>query len=299
MPVEHYENFPVASWLLPAPMREPIEAIYGFARGADDVADEGDAADAERLARLDEYLAACDAMDTGREPAARFARISQAVRRHHLPVQLLRDLIDAFKQDVVKKRYATFDELLDYSRRSANPIGRLVLQVFWTVCPPALPGSAQEISSERNFLRGSRERSVKRSDSICSALQLINFWQDVAVDWRKNRVYLPQEDLARFGIDEAQIASADAGGRWRELMRFECERARRMLYDGWPLARDLPGRMGLEIRATIAGGATILDRIEAAEGDVFRHRPVLRAPDWVRILARALLKKGPPEASVS
>jgi phytoene/squalene synthetase len=295
LPVEHYENFPVASWLLPASMREPIEALYGFARGADDVADEGDAPDAQRLASLDQYLAACDAMDAGLEPAPRFARIAAAVRRYHLPVELLRDLIDAFKQDVVKKRYATFDELLDYSRRSANPVGRLVLQIGDAVgirprCPEGTAGFVTRIPTASPVLA---------SDNICSALQLINFWQDVEVDWRKGRVYIPQEDLARFGVSEARIAAGDAGGRWSELMRFECERARRMLYAGWPLARDLPGRMGLEIRATIGGGAIILDRIEAAEGDVFRHRPVLRAPDWVRILARALLKKGPPEASVS
>jgi len=285
LPVEHYENFPVASWLLPAPMRAPIEAIYGFARGADDAADEGDVPDGERLAALDEYLAACDAMEAGEAPSPRFARIAEAVRRHGLPVPLLRDLVDAFKQDVVKKRYATFDELLDYSRRSANPVGRLVLHVFRSVDPHPGP------------LPGERENI--QSDAICSALQLINFWQDVAVDWQKGRVYIPQEDLARFGVSEEQIARGDTGGRWSELMRFECERARRMLHAGWPLARDLPGRMGLEIRATIEGGTTILDRIEAAEGDVFRHRPVLRPSDWVRILARALLKKGPPEASVS
>lgn len=260
-------------------MRAPIEAIYGFARGADDVADEGDAAASERLAALDEYLAACDAMERAEPPAPRFARIAHATATWKLPVPLLRDLIDAFKQDVVKKRYANFDELLDYSRRSANPVGRLVLHLFHY--PDAVP----------------HER-LRQSDSICSALQLINFWQDVAVDWQKGRVYLPQDDLARFGVHEEQIARADASGRWADLMRFECDRARGMLSSGWPLARDLPGRMGLEIRATIEGGAAILDRIEAARGDVFRHRPVLRKRDWLRILARALMKK-PPEASGS
>ena len=278
MPVEHYENFPVASWLLPARLREPIEAIYGFARGADDVADEGDAPAAERLAGLDQYLAACDAIERGEPVAARFERIARAVRAWELPVPLLRDLIDAFKQDVVKKRYANFGELLDYSRRSANPVGRLVLHLFHH--PRAVP-----------------QQDLRRSDDICSALQLINFWQDVAIDWQKGRVYLPQDDLALFGVTEEQIARGDTSGGWQQLVRFESERARRMLHAGWPLARDLPGRMGLEIRATIGGGAAILDRIEAARGDVFRHRPVLRAPDWVRILARALMKKSPPEAS--
>jgi phytoene/squalene synthetase len=128
--VEHYENFPVASLLVPARMRAPIEAVYGFARGADDIADEGDAPDAQRLKGLDRYLAALDAIEAGRAPDPEFARIAGAIRSHDLPVQLLRDLVDAFRQDVVKKRYADFAELLDYSRRSANPVGRLVLHIF-------------------------------------------------------------------------------------------------------------------------------------------------------------------------
>jgi phytoene synthase len=278
LPVDHDENFPVASWLLPARLREPIEALYGFARGADDVADEGDATDAERLAALDPYVEACDAIDEGLPVAPRFARIARAVRDYRMSVPLLRDLISAFKQDVAKKRYATFDELLDYSRRSANPVGRLVLQVFHHPHPGPPPGE-------------------RESDSICTALQLINFWQDVAVDWRKGRVYIPQEDLARFGVSEGQIARGEVDAAWRDLMCFECERARQMLHAGYPLAASLPGRLGLEIRATIAGGAIILDRIEAAGGDVFRRRPVLGARDWARILARAFFKRAPEAAA--
>ena len=270
MPVDHYENFPVASWLLPGPVRRPIEAIYGFARGADDIADEGDAADADRLAGLDRYLVALDAIDARRDPGPEFARIAEAAREFELPTQLLRDLIDAFKQDVVKKRYATFAELMDYSRRSADPVGRLVLHVFE--------------KAERSAPRFSREQS----DAICSALQQINFWQDVEVDWRKGRVYIPQEDLARFGVDESAIAGQRADERWRSLMAFECDRSRELLMRGVPLARSLPGRFGLEIRATIAGGARILDKIAAAKGDVFRHRPVLTRIDWLKILGQAV-----------
>ena len=264
MPVDHYENFPVASWLLPAAARPPIEAIYGFARGADDVADEGDAGAAERLAGLDRYLRALDAIEAGREPEPQFARIAKAVREYALPTQLLRDLIDAFRQDVVKKRYATYAELLDYSRRSADPVGRLVLHVF-----------------ERGGTQGGYSR--EQSDAVCSALQQINFWQDVEVDWRKERIYIPQEDLARFGVEERQIAEQRVDERWRELMAFECERSRALLERGLPLARSLPGRLGLEIRATIAGGARILDKIEGVNGDVFRHRPRLGKLDWLRI----------------
>ncbi|MGZ5038146.1 MAG: squalene synthase HpnC [Usitatibacter sp.] len=270
MGVEHYENFPVASLLVPARMRAPIEAIYGFARGADDIADEGDATDEERLKGLGRYLAALDAIEAGRTPAAEFARIAGAIRSHDLPVQLLRDLIDAFRQDVVKKRYADFAELLDYARRSANPVGRLVLHIF--------EHEEQGLDSPR-FSR-------EQSDLICSALQFINFWQDVAVDWKKGRVYIPQEDLARFGVSERDIADARANDRWCALMAFESGRARRMLEDGSPLGRALPGRLGLEIRATIAGGATILDRIDAVRGDVFRHRPTLRKLDWLKITGK-------------
>jgi phytoene synthase len=249
-------------------MRAPVEAIYGFARGADDIADEGDLTDEERLGGLETYLRALDAIEAGHAPGGAFERIAAAVREHGLPVALLRDLIDAFKQDVVKKRYADFAELCDYSRRSANPVGRLVLHLFG---------------------RGDAA-SLAQSDNICSALQLINFWQDVAIDWQKGRVYIPQEDLARFAVTEGDIAGSAIHSRWRELMAFECHRAREMLEAGAPLGRALPGRLGLEIRATIAGGATILDKIDEAGGDVFRHRPVLRKMDWIRIIARSLLK---------
>jgi len=279
LPVDHYENFPVASWLLPRPLRRPVEAIYGFARGADDVADEGYLPDSQRLAGLDAYLRALDAIEGGRNPGAQFEAIEDAIREHRLPVNLLRDLIDAFKQDVVKKRYADFAELMDYSRRSANPIGRLLLHLFeQTGDRPLVPrGGTSGLSP------------VEQSDAICSSLQLINFWQDVAIDWEKGRVYIPLEDLARFGVEERAIAEAAADEKWASLMAFECERARKMLASGAPLGRTLPGRMGLEIRATVAGGAAILDKIDAVSGDVFLHRPTLGKLDWMRILARALL----------
>lgn len=280
MPVEHYENFPVASWLLPARMRPPIEAIYAFARGADDIADEGELSDAARLRALDRYLRALDAIEAGQPPAeAPFARLAVAVREHDLPLALLRDLIDAFKQDVVKKRYATFDELLDYARRSANPIGRLVLHVF------AETGDRPRFS-DADHPGAFPVSAVSQSDAICSALQLVNFWQDVALDWAKGRVYIPQEDLERFGVQERGIEARAADGKWAALMAFECQRARGMLLSGAPLARSLPGRLGLEIRATVHGGAAILDKIDAVSGDVFRHRPILARSDWIRILGK-------------
>ena len=268
MPVDHYENFPVASWLLPARLRAPIEAIYGFARGADDIADEGFLPDPERLAGLDRYLRALDAIEHRSAPGAEFSQIEDTIREFDLPLALLRDLVDAFKQDVVKKRYRDFAELMDYSRRSANPIGRLLIHLFEKT------GDGAQYSRER-------------SDRICSALQIINFWQDVAADWEKGRVYIPQEDLERFGVTEVDIASGHVGEAWTKLMAFESARARAMLMEGAPLGGELPGRMGLEIRATVMGGAAILDKIDAVRGDVFRHRPKLGKIDWIRIIARA------------
>jgi squalene synthase HpnC len=274
LPVDHYENFPVASWLLPHSLRTPIEAIYAFARGADDIADEGVASDAERLDGLARYSRALDAIEAGDTPTEEpFARTAAAIRAHKLPVALFRDLIDAFSQDVVQKRYRDFAELLEYCRRSANPIGRLLLHVF---------GHADR-------------EGLRYSDAICSSLQLINFWQDVELDWAKGRVYIPQEDLARFSVDEEAIARGDAGGAWKDLMAFECERARSLLLSGAPLGRTLPGRAGLEIRTVVAGGARILDKIDAVNGDVFRFRPMLGARDWVAILVSAIFSPLPWE----
>ena len=284
MPVDHYENFPVASWLLPARLRPPIEAIYAFARGADDIADEGEHPDAARLQGLERYRRALDEIEAGGTPAAPpFTRLASAVRAYALPVPLLRDLLDAFAQDVTKRRYATYAELLDYSRRSANPIGRLVLHCMGTDPLVRFPGHGKQT-------KGSVPEFLQQSDAICSALQFINFWQDVAVDWQKGRVYLPQEDLARFGVREEQIARQEVDDAWRKLMAFECARSRELLLSGEPLARVLPGRLGLEIHATILGGAAILDKIEAAGGDVLRQRPVLGKWDWAGILAKALLR---------
>lgn len=284
MPVDHYENFPVASRLLPAPLRPPVAAIYAFARGADDIADEGELPDAQRLEGLARYARALDEIAAGAMPTEEpFARLAWAVREYDLPLALLRDLLDAFAQDVTKKRYATFAELRDYARRSADPIGRLLLHLFrqrGLLDKASLPAASDAMSAPGS----------EASDAICTALQLANFWQDVAIDWAKGRVYIPQEDLARFGVAEAQIAAARADEAWRALMAFECARARDLLRAGAPLGNALPGRIGLEIRATVLGGRAVLDRIDAVAGDVFRNRPVLGARDWLRILARAVRK---------
>ncbi len=267
MSVHHYENFPVASILLPRRLRRPIEAIYRFARGADDIADEGDAGDAERLHGLAAYRAELDRIGHGERPANKaFDELAAVIGEWRLPVPLFSDLLDAFAQDVVKKRYADYPELLDYCRRSANPVGRLLVHLV-------------DRASDEN---------LRRSDCICTALQLINFWQDIAIDWKKDRVYIPRSDLLRFGVDETQIAENRCDGQWAALIEFQTERTRRLMLDGLPLVHQLPGRMGWEIRLTVQGGLRILEQIDRVRGDVFRQRPLLRPADWLRMGSRAL-----------
>lgn len=267
MAVNHYENFPVASVLLPRRLVPAVEAIYAFARNADDLADEGDAAPGQRLAALAAYEAALDAIERGeRQGDPMFARLADVVARHALPLQPLRDLLSAFRQDVVTPRYANFAGLLDYCRRSANPVGRLML---------ALYGAGGEAD-------------LRDSDAVCSALQLVNFWQDVALDIAKGRIYIPQEDLARFGVTAADIMRGAGGGAWRALMAFEVRRTRDLMRQGAPLALRLPGRLGWELRLVVQGGLRILERIEGADYDVFRRRPKLAARDWMVVGWRAL-----------
>lgn len=266
MSIDHYENFPVASVLLPVRLRPAVAAIYAFARSADDLADEGHAPPSARLQALADYEQALDSIEQHiplDQPL--FRRLADTIDHWGLPLQPLRDLLSAFKQDVVTTRYADFPALLDYCRRSANPVGVLMLHLFH---------------------RASTE-NLKDSDAICSALQLANFWQDIAIDWRKFRIYIPQEDLERFGVDVAHIAEARTDDAWRALMRFEIERTRAMMLSGAPLALRLPGRIGWELRLVVQGGLRILERIEAADYDVFHRRPQLRTRDWLLMLWRA------------
>jgi len=262
----HYENFPVASIILPYRLRAPIRAIYAFARSADDFADEGDLPAAERLARLAEYHAHLHAMERGEaveHPV--FQALAPHIRAHRLPYGLFHDLLSAFEQDVEKTRYAHFGEVMDYCKRSASPIGRLLLHLY----------------GDRD------EKHLAWSDGICSALQLINFLQDVALDWRKGRVYLPQDEMAKYGISERQIAEGRVDGLWQIFMKTQIERARRMLQAGAPLGRALPGRIGLEMRMIILGGSRILEQLHASQGDVFRQRPRLTWRDGAVLLWRA------------
>ena len=267
MPVEHYENFPVASLLLPAHLRPAVEAIYAFARTADDLADEGDATPTERLAALDSFSKSLLRIEQGFPAESRlFERLDRVVRDNALPLQPLHDLLSAFCQDVGTTRYPTYAALLDYCRRSADPVGRMMLHLYGASNP----------------------QNLQDSDAICSALQITNFLQDVEVDWRKARIYLPLEDLARFGVTEDQLAAGRRDAAFCALMQFEVERSRSLMLGGAGLAKRLPGRVGWELRLVVQGGLRILEKIEQADYDVFQRRPVLGKADWLRLVWRAL-----------
>ncbi len=266
MPVDHYENFPVASVLMPKRLRKPVAAIYHFARAADDIADEGNSSDEERIQQLNDFRDELNHIAVGETPLLPlFKHLAEVVKTHDLPLQPFHDLLDAFSQDVVKKRYNDYEELLDYCRRSANPVGNLLLHVYEEATPV----------------------NLAYSDAICTALQLINFWQDVAKDHAIGRIYLPQDDMTRFGINEDQIGNGETDEAWRILMKFEVDRTRDLMLQGAPLGSILRGRIGLEMRMIIAGGLRILDKLKSANYDMFRHRPVLRPFDWVIMFARS------------
>jgi squalene synthase HpnC len=263
----HYENFPVASRLLPARMRPHVAAIYAFARLADDMADEGDRPAAERLADLDRWDARLDAAICGESQAGQphaevFVALRESIRLCRLPVPLLHDLVSAFRQDVVITRYPTWDDLMDYCRRSANPVGRLVLRVA---------------GYERPDLDAA-------SDALCSALQLTNFWQDLEIDWSKGRVYLPESLRRAAAAQEQDLSSRRLTPEWRAALAEATQRTRHLFRVGRAVCDGVRGRLRLELRATWLGGTRILDQLEAADFDVFAKRPTLTAVDVPFIL---------------
>jgi len=270
----HYENFPVASWLCPAHLRAPIAAIYGFARTADDIADEGDAPAPSRLAdlatlRADLMAAASQQTDSGRWPHV-FEPLGAMIAQFKLPVALLADLLDAFEQDVIKTRdhagYATRHELLDYCRRSANPVGRLLLHLYGI----------------------DDEASVRRSDSICTALQLINFWQDLGLDIARGRYYLPHDDCMAHGASQDDLMVLHQTQNATNLIAAHTHYARATMLKGAQLAKDVPGRAGWELRLVVQGGLRILDKIEAMNFTTLNHRPKITAWDVPVMLWRAV-----------
>ena len=271
MSVDHYENFPVASVLCPPALRPAVVAIYHFARTADDIADEGDADTASRLADLSAYRADLAAVLAGQAPGPRwpqvFAPLAARVRSFALPGAPLHDLLDAFSQDTRNPLYADRAELLDYCRRSANPIGRLLLHLY---------GVGDAVS-------------LQQSDAICTALQLINFWQDLSVDLPRGRVYLPLSDLRAHGLDVAMLRRPDPAdsAETRRLVSELCAWAGGLMLQGAPLALRLPGRAGWELRLVVQGGLRILEKIAAMDHATLQQRPKLTAFDLPLLLWRA------------
>lgn len=267
----HYENFPVGSILVPKHLRKHFYSIYAFARTADDFADEGydqGYSEDERLRLLEQWSGMLTESFRGRATHPIFVALSRTIVDFDLPAGLFEDLLSAFSQDVTQRRYDSLDQLVDYCRRSANPIGRLVLLLF---------GYRDE---QRHLW----------SDQICTALQLANHWQDVAVDLKKDRIYLPEDDLVKFDIVEKDLKNFSVSDKFKDLMQFEVERARDMFVQGKALCTSVRGRLGLELRAVWLGGMRILDRIQKNEYDVFTDRPVITSSDKLRILFLASSK---------
>ncbi|MFA5664009.1 squalene synthase HpnC [Castellaniella sp.] len=285
MGIDHYENFPVASILLPAHLRPAVRRLYAFARGADDLADEGDAAPAERMQALDRWRAALHALCT-RQPLPAslspdehtlFAQLNETIHAHQLPIQPLFDLLSAFRQDVRQASYPDDAALVDYCRRSANPVGRLMLHLYGALDP----------------------LDVQQSDAICSGLQRANFCQDVALDHAKGRCYIPEDCLRRHGatLDElaalCQAPPARVPAHWQAVLHEQCGQARLALLAGSPLAWRLPGRIGLELRLVVHGGLRILDRLAAGGYNPFASRPILTRRDMILLCWRAFCQPRP------
>jgi squalene synthase HpnC len=268
----HYENFPVASRLLPPKSRPHIAAIYAFARTADDFADEGDRSPNERLILLDawqrrlEDAAQGRAADDGSEHSRIFLALASTIRTCDLPVELLEDLLSAFRQDVIVKRYERWEDVLDYCRRSADPVGRLVLRVCGFRAP--------DLDAQ--------------SDAICTALQLTNFWQDFARDWANGRLYAPLDLVASHQASLADLDKGVMSPAWRALLSDVAGRTRGLFDAGRGLADRVEGRLKWELRATILGGERVLDAVGHADSNVFQRRPMLGARDAIAIAWRTM-----------
>ena len=283
-PSEHYENFPVASWLCPPALRPPIAAIYWFARTADDIADEGDAAPAQRLADLAQYRHDLAAATLGQAHSGRwpdvFDALTTMIARFELPIALLVNLLDAFEQDVVftaaGRRYQTDLELHDYCRRSADPVGRLLLHLYGVHDP----------------------QSLAQSDHICTALQLINFWQDLRGDLARARWYPTLEQMTRHGVADADLRPDSDSARASAMMAAYAAAAHSMMLRGAPLADRIPGRGGWELRLVILGGLRILEKMANMHYATWRQRPCLGKHDLALLLWRALRRNLPRQAEM-
>jgi len=265
----HYENFPVASFILPARIRQAVTVVYVFSRRADDLADEGNASNEERLAQLAAMETELQQTLDGNPPQDfLYIALHDVIKNYQIPADLFLDLISAFKQDVIKKRYQNFAELMNYCRRSANPVGRLMLYLF----------------------NQADEKNLALSDGICSALQLINFYQDLSQDYEElQRIYIPLDDMEEFSVTEDSFKNKVSDKNMLALMQYEYDRAEKLMRAGGWLGKRLTGRAGFEIRLIIAAGTKVLHKLKEQQ-DVF-SRPRLKIRDYVWIIWKAVRKK--------
>jgi hydroxysqualene synthase len=262
----HYENFPVASFLIPAKYRKDVAIIYWFARTADDIADEGDIPEDERIARLDKFEERFNMLMKGIFESDKELMLYNTITRRNLTPAHFTALLTAFRQDITKKRYADYNELLDYCSRSANPVGRLLLELF----------------------NVRREDAYSYSDKICTALQLTNFWQDAGIDIKKGRIYFPQDEIVSFDVDEKSFEISENNDKLKQLVKYNIERTENLFTEGKKILPLLKGRFRLEIKWTIEGGRTVLKKIRMNSYNVF-IRPELSKSDFIGILFKSLI----------
>jgi len=265
----HYENFPVISLFLPKKLRKHVAIIYKFARTADDFADEEIYEDKNRIDLLNEFQQNFINATNGNYANSFWQALVNTINEFNLSSQLFIDLLNAFKQDLIKKEYENFDELLAYCKNSANPVGRLILQLH----------------------RINNEEANKYSDSICTALQLANFWQDISVDLKKGRVYLPVSDINRFNYSLKELNELKYNNNFISLLSYYTKCTKKMFIEGATLLNYLPLKLRIQIKLTILGGVTILDKIEKIEYNVLINRPTIEKKDIIKILLKSLLWK--------
>jgi squalene synthase HpnC len=263
----HYENFPVVLFTIPKEIRKHIAVVYQFARQADDIADEGNFATETRLEKLNEYENDFNLSLNGTPKNDFWLALKNTIEKFSIEEKLFLDLISAFKQDVIKNRYETFEELLDYCSRSANPVGRILLKIF----------------NVNNI------EAITASDKICTALQLTNFYQDISIDILKNRIYLPKEKMKLFGVEEQQIKNKIADEKFKRLLKTLLEESKIMFEEGKNIHRYIPINFQLQMKMTILGGEKILEKISLIDYDVFNKRPKLSKKDFAIILLNGLM----------
>jgi squalene synthase HpnC len=263
---DHYENFPVTSFLIPINYRKDIAIVYWFARTADDIADEGNKSDEIRIKILNEFESNFNKSLKGTFSSANFRILSETIKNRKLSVQNFTNLLSAFKQDVVKKRYESFDDVLDYCKRSANPVGRILLELF----------------------KVDDKNAIISSDKICTALQLTNFYQDTKIDFENGRIYYPLDELKLFSVTEKMFELNENNTNIKALVKHNVDRAQSLFDEGKNLLNYLNGRFKIEIKWTIAGGEKILEKIRKNDYNVFENRPKLNKMDFILLFIKSI-----------